>query len=63
MTRRKATHTHFTPGKRVFVKTHTGENFVDVFLETKSRSVLLKQRGKILNSEIASIRWPHLIHS
>ena len=55
MPRKKATHLHFTKGKRVFVKLTDGECFVDKFLATNSRSVSLDARGRVLNKDIASM--------
>ena len=55
MARKKATHTNFTPGKRVYVKLTSGEQFVDRFLEKRARVVYLEQHGKVLNADITSM--------
>jgi hypothetical protein len=55
MARKRATHTNFTPGKRVYVKLTSGEQFIDRFLEKRDRAVFLEQRGKVLNADITSM--------
>jgi len=55
MARKRATHTNFTPGKRVYVKLKSGQQFVDRFVEKRARAVFLEQRGKVLNADITSM--------
>jgi hypothetical protein len=40
-------HTHFTRGKRVFVKLHDGAAFVDKFIERGRAHVTLDEAGDV----------------
>ncbi|WP_428491753.1 hypothetical protein [Rhodopila sp.] len=55
MSRKKSTHLHFTPGKRLFVKMVDGSCFVDKFVETRSRHIVLDERGKVMNCDLLSV--------
>ena len=55
MTRKRATHTTFAVGKRVYVKLKSGEQFIDRFLKKSARAVFLEQHGKVLNADISSV--------
>jgi hypothetical protein len=55
MPRRKATHLHFTPGKRLFVKMTDGSCYVDKFVETRSNHIVLGDHGKVMNHDLASV--------
>jgi len=52
--RKKATHTGFTRGKKIFVKLRNGEKFIDKFLENTSRTMIFYNMGEINNRDISS---------
>jgi hypothetical protein len=47
-------HTSTYKGKRVFVRLKAGGQFVDKFLDTKSKYIIFEKFGKVSKREIAS---------
>lgn len=45
--RPKAAHTSFRQGTPVWVQLRSGQQFRDVFQETKGKTVLLRQHGRV----------------
>jgi hypothetical protein len=48
-------HTHFTRGKRVFVKLRDGQTFIDKCVERRRAHVTLQDRGDVYIKDIKSM--------
>ena len=54
----KCAHTTFAKGKRVIVLLRDGSEWIDWFVEARSKFIVLRKAGRVMRSDLKSVLIP-----